>query len=357
MISSKDIKVGITHGDPNGIGYEVIIKTLSDNRMLELCTPVIYGSKSALNQHVSKERRESLKFNFISDPSEANHKSPNFLSCVDDEFTVEFGARTKESGSLAYAALEKAVADLKEGKIDVLVTAPIDKDNIQSEDFNFPGHTEYLAAQDGKEDSLMFMVSDNLKVSVATGHIPLQEINKQLNLEIIVAKIRLMEKSLKLDFSVRKPKIAVLGLNPHAGDNGLLGKEDEEIILPAIKDAKSRGILAFGPFAADGFFGSGNYKHYDGVVAMYHDQGLIPFKTIAFGQGTNFTAGLSFVRTSPDHGTGFDIAGQNKADESSLRQAVYTGVDIYKNRTLNEDLLSNQLEVNPAQKKNFKPRQ
>jgi 4-hydroxythreonine-4-phosphate dehydrogenase len=357
MISSKDIKIGITQGDPNGIGYEVIIKTLSDNRMLEICTPIIYGSKSAFNQHIKKEHKDSLKFHFIDDTREANHKSPNFLDCVKDDFKVEIGVGTKNSGASAFKALEKAVADLKEGKIDVLVTAPINKDNIQSENFKFPGHTEYLASQDEKKESLMFMVSDKLKISVVTGHIPLSEISQAITSESIFEKIISMEKSLKLDFSIRKPKIAVLGLNPHAGDNGLLGKEDQEIILPAIKKAKEKGLLVYGPFSADGFFGSGTYAKYDGVTAMYHDQGLIPFKTIAFGQGTNFTAGLSFIRTSPDHGTGFDIAGQNKADESSLRQAIYTGIDIFKNRSLNQNLLSNQLKIKAPQKKNFNPRQ
>jgi 4-hydroxythreonine-4-phosphate dehydrogenase len=357
MISSKDIKIGITHGDPNGIGYEVIIKTLMDERMTELCTPIVYGSRSVLNQQLTDENSASLKFKFIDDAEQAQQESPNFIDTSTEEFTVEFGTGTKESGSLAFTALERAVTDLKEGKINVLVTAPINKDSIQSENFNFPGHTEYLASVDDKSASLMFMVSDNLKIGVVTGHIPLSEISKQLNLELIVEKIRLMDKSLKLDFSIRKPKIAVLGLNPHAGDNGLIGKEDAEIISPAIHDARTRGILAYGPYAADGFFGSGNYTKYDGVIAMYHDQGLIPFKALAFGQGTNFTAGLSFVRTSPDHGTGFDIAGQNKADESSLRQAIYTGIDIFKNRTTNQDLLSNQLKIKPAQKNNFMGRE
>ncbi|MFT6746353.1 MAG: 4-hydroxythreonine-4-phosphate dehydrogenase [Glaciecola sp.] len=357
MISSKDIKIGITQGDPNGIGYEVIIKTLADTRMLELYTPVIYGNKSALNHHMTVVNDENFKFQSIASATEAKINATNFINCGEGDFEVDPGNGTKESGASAFAALEKAVADLKNGEIDVLVTAPINKDNIQSESFSFPGHTEYLASVDDNSTNLMFMVSDKLKIGVVTGHIPLSEISKQLNLEIIVEKIRVMAASLRLDFSIRKPKIAVLGLNPHAGDNGLIGKEDEKIISPAIKDARSRGILAYGPFAADGFFGSGNYANYDGVIAMYHDQGLIPFKTIAFGEGTNFTAGLSFVRTSPDHGTGFDIAGKNKADESSLRQAIYTGIDIFKNRTLNQDLLSNQLTVKPAQKRNFTARQ
>ncbi|MFT6715834.1 MAG: 4-hydroxythreonine-4-phosphate dehydrogenase [Saprospiraceae bacterium] len=356
MISSKDIKIGITQGDPNGIGYEVIIKTCADSRLLELYTPVIYGNKSALNQHMKVVNDENFKFQSIVSASQAKQNATNFINCGEGDFEVDLGNGTKESGASAFAALEKAVADLKNGEIDVLVTAPINKDNIQSENFNFPGHTEYLAAQNEKTESLMFLVSDKLKVGVVTGHIPLSEISKQLNLEIIVEKIRLMDKSLKLDFSIRKPKIAVLGLNPHAGDNGLIGKEDEEIIAPAIHDARTRGILAYGPYAADGFFGSGNYNKYDGVVAMYHDQGLIPFKTLAFGEGTNFTAGLSFVRTSPDHGTGFDIAGQNKADESSLRQAIYTAIDIFKNRTLNQELLSNQLKIKPPQKMSYKSR-
>jgi len=357
MMLSRGIKIGITQGDPNGIGYEVIIKTLADDRMLELCTPIIYGSTSALKQHVDQVETEGFSFNTISETKEAIENSTNFINCSEEDFKVELGTGTKKSGESAFLALQKAVIDLKNGEIDVLVTAPINKDNIQSEKFTFPGHTEYLADQDGDNESLMFMVSDKLKISVVTGHIPLSEISQAISTELILNKIVSMEKSLKLDFSIRKPKIAVLGLNPHAGDNGLLGKEDQEIILPAIAQAKEKGILAYGPFSADGFFGSGAYTKYDGVTAMYHDQGLIPFKTIAFGEGTNFTAGLSFVRTSPDHGTGFDIAGQNKADESSLRQAIYTGIDIFKNRTMNDNLLSDQLKIKAAPKRNYNPRE
>lgn len=344
MISSKEVRVGITHGDPNGIGYEIILKTLKDHRMLEICTPIIYGNSSALKQHQKAAHLDNLTFKKISEPSQAKHNSPNLIEVGDKDYNVEFGLGTEASGKLAYDSLERAVKDLQEGEIDVLVTAPINKDNIQSDEFKFPGHTEYLASKDEKEDSLMFMVSDLVKVAVATGHMPVSEISNQLNKDLILDKIKLMEKSLKLDFSVRKPKIAVLGLNPHAGDNGLLGKEDQDIVVPAIEEARRIEKLVYGPFAADGFFGSGGYRNYDGVVAMYHDQGLIPFKTIAFGMGTNFTAGLSFIRTSPDHGTGFDIAGKNLADASSLRQAIYSGIDIFKNRSLNEELGSNVLQ-------------
>ena len=357
MILPREIKVGITQGDPNGVGYEVIIKTLSDSRMLELCTPIVYGSKSAMNQHIKKINIENFNFQLIKDCSESKKETPNFIDCEQEDFKVTFGESTKASGTSALMALEKAVDDLKKGAIDILVTAPINKDNIQSGDFQFPGHTEYLASKDEKKESLMFMVSEKLKISVVTGHIPLNEISQKLNSAVILEKITSMEKSLKLDFSIRKPKIAVLGLNPHAGDNGLLGKEDQEIILPAIEEAKKQGILAYGPFAADGFFGSGTFANYDGVTAMYHDQGLIPFKTLSFGQGTNFTAGLSFIRTSPDHGTGFDIAGQNIADESSLRQAIYSGMDIFKHRSTNKELLSNPLKLRPNQKKHYKPRE
>lgn len=351
-----NIKVGITHGDPNGIGYEVVLKALSDKRMLELCTPILYGSKSALDHNLKSNENTNVKFHFIEQAEEAKQKSANFMNCISEDLKVNFGEANSAAGTAAFKALQAAVQDLKNKKIDVLVTAPINKDSIQSDDFKFPGHTEYLAAEDEKEESLMFMVSDKLKVSVVTGHIPLNEISSAITTESILNKIISMENSLKLDFSIRKPKIAVLGLNPHAGDNGLLGKEDQEIILPAIEQAQKKGLLVYGPFSADGFFGSGTYAKFDGVTAMYHDQGLIPFKTIAFGQGTNFTAGLSFVRTSPDHGTGFDIAGQNKADESSLRQAIYAGVDIFKNRSMNNELKSNQLKVTPARKKHFKPK-
>lgn len=356
MNSSKNIKIGITHGDPNGIGYEVILKTLNNKLILDMCSPIVYGAKTALDFHKKELELEKVKFQFINKAEEAKVKTASFIDCGSNDFKVELGKGTPESGKLAFDALEKAIDDLKAGNIDVLVTAPINKDNIQSDNFNFPGHTEYLASKDDKEKNLMFMVSSKLKVAVATGHIPLNEISTQLTTDVIVEKIELMEKSLKDDFSIRKPKIAVLGLNPHAGDNGLLGKEDQEIILPAIAKAKEKGILAFGPFAADGFFGSSSYKSYDGVTAMYHDQGLIPFKALAFGQGTNFTAGLSFIRTSPDHGTGFDIAGQNKADESSLRQALYFAIDIYRNRAMNEELKSNPLpksKIKKVQDKNW----
>lgn len=356
MISSKHIKVGITHGDPNGIGYEVILKTLANNKMMELCTPIVYGAKNALDFHQKNLNLNNLNFNLIETPEDARNKIPNFINCTDINYELEIGKPTNDSGKSAFVVLEKAVDDLKNGLIDVLVTAPINKDNIQSEQFKFPGHTEYLAAKDEKDEVLMFMVSDALKVAVVTGHIPLNEISKNITTDLILDKILLMEKSLKQDFSIRKPKIAVLGLNPHAGDNGLLGKEDQEIILPAIEKAKERGVLAFGPYAADGFFGSGKYRDFDGVAAMYHDQGLIPFKTLAFGQGTNFTAGLSFVRTSPDHGTGYDIAGQEKADPSSLRQAIYFAIDIFKNRMLHQELTSNVLKSAEHRRRFDKPR-
>ena len=347
MTASNQIKIGISHGDTNGIGYEVILKTLMNLQILELCTPIIYGSRKISSIHKKSINLENYQFNFINEAKEAKANQANFIDLIKEEIPVEYGVATKESGFAAFKSLEKAVNDLKNGLIDVLITAPINKDNIQSENFNFPGHTEYLAFCDEKKDSLMFLVSDNLKVAVVTGHIPLKDISANLSSEKIFDKIIQVENALKLDFNVRKPKIAVLGLNPHAGDNGLLGSEDLEIILPAINQAKEKDILAFGPYSADGFFGSGNYKNFDAVLAMYHDQGLIPFKTLAFGEGTNFTAGLSFIRTSPDHGTGNNIAGQNIADESSFRQALFCAIDIFKSRELNIDLLKNQLKRKP----------
>ena len=350
MITAKDIKVGITQGDPNGIGLEVLLKTFADNRMLELCVPIVYGSLSALKAHQKEIHADSLQFNMISEADQAKHNHPNFLPVGNKDFVPTIGEGNRAGGAEALAALEKAVEDVKSGVIDVLVTAPINKDFIQSEDFKFPGHTEYLAMKDGKGSSLMFLVSDRVRVAVATGHIPVSEVSGRLTKELLVQKVNEIEASLKQDFSISKPKIAVLGLNPHAGDNGLLGKEDVEVIKPVVEQLKEEGKLVFGPLSSDGFFGSGSYRQYDAVLAMYHDQGLIPFKTLAFGSGTNFTAGLSFIRTSPDHGTGYDIVGKGVADESSMRQAIFAAIDIFKNRSLNEELTSNQLLVKKHRK-------
>lgn len=339
------IKVGISIGDFNGIGIEVILKSLLDNRILELCTPIVYGSNRLFNYHKKALDIQNFGFNKIKTAAEASHKLPNMISCWSDEVNVELGTVSMEAGKYALISLEKATEDLISKEIDVLVTAPINKDNIQSDEFNFPGHTEYLMQKDGSEDVLMFMVSDVAKIGIITGHIPLKEVPKQISTEGIFKKIILMQKSLIEDFGIRKPRIAVMGLNPHAGDNGLLGEEEEKIIIPAINQAKHIDILAFGPYAADGFFGSGNFKNFDGILAMYHDQGLIPAKTLSFGNGINFTAGLKVVRTSPDHGTAYEIAGKNQADESSFRNAIYKAIEIHKNRTLHAEITKNPLHV------------
>ncbi len=339
------IKVGISIGDFNGIGIEVILKSLLDNRILELCTPIVYGSNRLFNYHKKALDIQNFGFNKINSASEASHKLPNMISCWSDDVNVELGSVSMEAGKYAFISLEKATEDLINKEIDVLVTAPINKDNIQSDEFNFPGHTEYLMQKDESEDVLMFMVSDVARIGMVTGHIPLKEVSKKITTEGIFKKIILMQKSLMEDFGIRKPRIAVLGLNPHAGDNGLLGDEEEKIIIPAVNQAKHIDILAFGPYAADGFFGSGNFKNFDGILAMYHDQGLIPSKLLSFGNGINFTAGLKIIRTSPDHGTAYEIAGKNMADESSFRNAIYKAIEIHKNRAQHAEITKNPLPI------------
>lgn len=328
----SNIKIGITQGDINGISYEVILKTLEDNRISELCTPIVYGSPKVAAYH-RKMLNLNVNLNIINKVEEAQEKKPNIINCCNEEIKVEVGTSTPQAGEAAFKALERATKDLKEGKIDVLVTAPINKNNIQSENFSFPGHTEYLENLFGnKGDALMILANDSLRVAVATGHVPISKVSESLTKENILTKIKQFNKSLIEDFGIFKPRIAVLGLNPHAGDKGVIGKEEEEIIAPAVKEALDEGVICFGPLPADGFFGANGQAHYDGILAMYHDQGLIPFKTIAMDNGVNFTAGLSVVRTSPDHGTAYDLAGQNMASENSFRQALYMAIDVYKNR-------------------------
>ncbi len=339
----KKVKVGISVGDINGIGMEVIIKTFKDNRMMDICTPIVYGSSKASTFHRKALHINDFSFNIIKSAKEANVKKPNIIDCWKEEVEITLGQSNEIGGKYALASLEAATEDLKNGDIDALITAPINKDNIQSETFDFPGHTEYLTDK-FEGDSLMLMVNDNIKIGVATNHIPLSKVANTLTADTIFSKLRILNNTLVQDFCITNPKIAVLGLNPHAGDNGLLGKEEENVIIPAIDNAKSIGINAFGPYPADGFFGSGNYKKFDAILAMYHDQGLIPFKSLSFGSGTNFTAGLSVVRTSPDHGVAYEIAGQNKAEESSFRHAVYTACDIHKNRLFSKEINENPLK-------------
>jgi 4-hydroxythreonine-4-phosphate dehydrogenase len=338
------LRVGITHGDINGIGYEVIIKTLSDSRLLETCTPIVYGSPKVAAYHRKALDVELFSFNQIVHAREANSKRVNIINCVDEEIRVELGKSTPEAGEASLLSLQAAVRDLKAGDIDVIVTAPINKENIQSENFKFPGHTEFFASEFASKNYMMLMVSDQLKIGVVTGHIPLQQVSPSLTKEKILSNIRILHKTLMEDFSLHKPRIAVLGLNPHAGDKGVIGNEDQDIIKPAIKQANEEGIIALGPFPADGFFGSGDFRKFDAVLAMYHDQGLIPFKVIAFESGVNFTAGLPVVRTSPGHGTAYDIAGTGVASEDSFRNAIYLAIDVFESRKLYKEISKNPLK-------------
>ncbi len=343
------IKVGITHGDINGVGYEVILKTLADPYIVEMCTPVVYGSAKVAAYHRKALDLPAINFNIITDASAAEEGKVNLITCVDDEVKVEIGRATAIGGEMAYAALERAAVDMEAGLIDVLVTAPINKNTIQSDKFDFPGHTEYLERRLGEgQKSLMILLNDTLRVALASGHLPLSKVAEAITIEGIVEKLQIFEHSLRQDFCVVKPRIAVLSLNPHAGDNGLLGSEEETVIKPAINEANAKGVLCFGPYSADGFFGSGHYRQFDGILAMYHDQGLAPFKALAMEEGINYTAGLPIVRTSPDHGTAYDIAGQNKADEQSFRHALFGAVDIYRNR-----LFFDEITARPLRKQYF----
>ncbi|TLV02773.1 4-hydroxythreonine-4-phosphate dehydrogenase PdxA [Dyadobacter luticola] len=345
--SDKPI-IGITIGDYNGIGPEVILKALEGNQLTRLCTPIIYGSLRVLNQYRTQLEMKDWALHGIQKADQVNHKLTNVITCWHDHQTeIEPGKITAEAGQGSLAALKRAVEDLKEGKIHALVTGPINKDNIQSETFKFPGHTEFLAQAFEKEDALMFMVSGDLRVGVLTGHIPLENVKANITTEKLTAKIEQILQSLKGDFGIKKPKLAVLGLNPHAGENGLLGTEEIEIIQPVIKTFKEKGHIVVGPFPADGFFAAGTYKQYDAVLAMYHDQGLIPFKTLSFNEGVNFTAGLSAVRTSPDHGTAYNIAGKNLAEPGSILQAIYMACDISRFRIFNADMDKNALISKP----------
>lgn len=340
---SDKIKIGISIGDVNGIGMEVILKTFSETKMLDYCTPIIYGHTKVASFHRKALHISDFMFNVINTPETANPRKINMINCWEEDVKITLGEANETGGKYAFISLQKATDDLVNGAIDALVTAPINKNNIQSAEFAFPGHTEYLQQRSESKNVLMFLISETLRVGVVTGHIPVLEVPKAISKEKIVKKIQLINESLKKDFWIEKPKIAVLGLNPHASDNGLLGKEEAEIIAPAIQEAFDKGVICFGPYPADGFFGNGTYKKFDAVLAMYHDQGLIPFKTIAFDTGVNYTAGLKFVRTSPDHGTGYDIAGKNVADPTSFMEAVFAAIHIVKNRREQESLLKNQL--------------
>ena len=347
------VKVGITHGDINGIGYEVILKTLSDTRIAELCTPVIYGSSKIAAYHRKVLELPAVNLSIIAQAEDAGANRVNIINCVDDETKVELCQSTTAAGEAAYLALEAAVTDLKRGAVDVLVTAPINKHNIQNEQFHFPGHTEYLEQCFGGlgKKALMILMKDDFRVALVTGHIPVSQIASTITKELIEEKLAIFNQSLKQDFAIDAPRIAVLSLNPHAGDEGLLGKEEEEIIIPALKEMSARGILCYGPYPADGFMGSGNFTHFDGVLAMYHDQGLAPFKALAMDEGVNYTAGLPVIRTSPAHGTAYDIAGKGLASEDSFRQAIYVAIDVFRNR-----LRDKAAHANPLRKQYYEKR-
>ena len=349
-VNKNLIKVGITIGDLNGVGPEIIVKALHDNRILTDIVPVVYGSNKVISHY--KKQLNLQEFNYLSCKSAAdiNPKKVNIINVWQEEVTVEPGVSNTDGGKYALLSLEAATRDLADGKIDVLVTAPFSKENVAKAGFNFPGHTEYLAEMSGAKEALMVLVSGNLRVALVTTHIPIKDISSKLQKDLIVSKIEAFEQSLKKDFGLIRPRIAVFGLNPHAGENGKIGEEEQQTIIPAIQAAKNKGILAFGPYPADGFFGSPLRQQFDGVLAMYHDQGLTAFKALCFDDGVNFTAGLPIVRTSPDHGTAFDIAGKMEADEQSLRSAIFLAVDIYRKRKVFKEIHANPLAVSQDEK-------
>jgi 4-hydroxythreonine-4-phosphate dehydrogenase len=344
MMRNNRIRIGITQGDINGISYEVIIKSLLDNRIFDLCIPIVYGSPKVAAYHRKALNIDNFSFNNIKTPMEANPKRANMINCISDTVRVELGKSTSMAGEASFKALDTAVKDLEENNIDALVTGPINKYNIQSEKFSFAGHTDFLMARFKVEDVLMLMVNELFKVGVVTSHLPLAKVSENITTESIISKLRIMNESLLVDFVIRKPRIAVLGLNPHAGDNGVIGDEEKKVIIPAIKAAREANIAVFGPFPADGFFGAATFRKFDAVLAMYHDQGLIPFKAMAYDGGVNFTAGLPFIRTSPSHGTAYELAGKNEAQPHSFRKAIYLACEIYNNRENYKEISSNTLK-------------
>lgn len=346
--------IGITIGDINSIAPEIVIKTLNDLRICEYCTPIIYSSPKIIGYWKKIVGVPEFFVNIIKSPEQAHSKKINLIPCWDEEVEIKVGEANELGGKYAFKSLENATKDLKDGKLDGLVTAPLNKNLVNSELLPFKGHTEYLAHELNNHNYLMLLVCDTLKIGLVTGHVPIKEVALKLSTELILKKIKVMNESLKNDFNCAKPRIAVLGLNPHSGDNGLIGTEEKAFIIPAIEAAQAEGILAFGPYPADGFFGAKQYEKFDGVLAMYHDQGLIPFKYFAFTDGVNYTAGLKMVRTSPDHGTAYDIAGKNKADESSMRNALYLALDIISRRADNAELKANPLAFQQFKRERFR---
>lgn len=347
---SQKIKIGISHGDINGISYEVIIKALMDPRMEELCTPVIFGSSKVLAYHRKALDIENFSAVSINSPSEARGDKAYIVNCVDENIRVELGKSTESAGLSSYEALKAATSALKEGEIDALVTGPVNKQNMQQGEFHYKGHTEYLQDSFGADEVMMLMVSDLMKVGLVTGHVPLAQVSSLITSRLIVKKLSILSKSMLTDFGIRNPRIAVLGLNPHAGEDGLLGKEEQNVLIPALEEAKKLKILAYGPFPSDGFFGSGRFKQFDAVLAMYHDQGLAPFKALTMDSGVNFTAGLPEVRTSPAHGTAFDMAGKNTASVDSFRNAIYTAIDVVRQRQIYDEISANPLGTGKSQR-------
>ena len=342
MDKSNKIIVGISVGDINGIGIEIILKTFEDKRMLDFCTPVLFASNKVISIH-----KKILKLNnsiqVVQNIEKIAHEKINLVNIWKEDVKLEIGKLTENGGKYALLSLKAATEALKNNKVNILITAPINKENIQSTDFSFAGHTEYLESElQGK--SLMILMAEKLRIGLITGHIPVSKVSETITPELIKSKVEIMYNSLKQDFNINKPKIAVLGLNPHCGDNGVIGSEDDEIIKPTIKDIQTTGKLVYGPYPADGFFGSKIYEQFDGVIAMYHDQGLAPFKALSFGNGVNFTAGLNKIRTSPDHGTGFDIAGKSKASHLSFQEALFSSLQLYKNRIEYQKLIKNALK-------------
>ena len=351
MEDNGKIRVGITHGDINGVGYEVILKSFSDPAMLELCTPIVYGSPKVATYH-RKAMDVQTSFTIINNVDDALDGKLNILNCTEDELKVELTKATPEAGKAALDALEKALQDYREGGIDVLVTAPINKHTIQSDAFHFPGHTEYIEERVGNNrKALMILLKDDFRVALVTGHIPVKDIATTITKELIMEKMEIFHRSLKQDFGIDCPRIAVFSLNPHAGDNGVIGTEERDVIIPAMQEMIAKGVQCFGPYPADGFMGSGNFCHFDGILAMYHDQGLAPFKALAMDEGVNFTAGLPIVRTSPAHGTAYDIAGQGIASENSFRQAIYLALDVYRNR-----MIEREIHARPLRKQYYEKR-
>lgn len=353
MSNKEKLIVGISIGDLNGIGSEIVLKTFQDSRMLEFCTPVIFASVKLMSYFI-KEYELDMSVYGIENLQSVVHKKVNVLNVWKEPVDIEFGKEDKAIGAYAVKSLEAAVLALKEDKVDVLVTAPINKSSVQSKSFKFPGHTDYLAKQLGGQ-SLMLMISDDLRIGLLTDHVAIKDIASTITRELIENKINTVHKTLIQDFGIVKPKIAVLGINPHVGDNGVIGTEDNELLEPTLSNLRNNGKLVYGPYAADSFFGSGNYKNFDAIVASYHDQGLVPFKTLAFGNGVNYTAGLTKIRTSPDHGTAYDMAGKNEANYESFKQAVFAAINIYRRRSeymeLSQDPLKTNLKKSFAKKK------